>query len=81
MDPAFHLPPGAVFSCLSIPIRLVKQSATAPDGTTVLKCGFRIGGGIDQDFRLSPQGFTDNGIYITGNHCHIHLLPVALLHL
>ena len=31
----------------------------------VLKCGFRIGGGIDQDFMKSPQGYTDNGIYCT----------------
>lgn len=26
----------------------------------MLKCGFKIGGGIDQDFRKSPQGYTDN---------------------
>lgn len=25
-----------------------------------MKCGFKIGGGIDQDFRKSPQGYTDN---------------------
>ena len=31
----------------------------------VLRCGFKIGGGIDQDFQKSPQGYTDNGIYCT----------------
>lgn len=25
-----------------------------------MKCGFKIGGGIDQDFTKSPQGYTDN---------------------
>lgn len=25
-----------------------------------MKCGFKIGGGIDQDYRKSPQGYTDN---------------------
>ena len=30
-----------------------------------MKCGFKIGGGIDQDYRKSPQGFSDNGIYVT----------------
>lgn len=25
-----------------------------------MKCGFKIGGGIDQDFKRSPQGYTDN---------------------
>lgn len=32
-------------------------------GREVLKCGFKIGGGIDQDFRKSPQGYTDNVRY------------------
>lgn len=31
----------------------------------MLKCGFKIGGGIDQDFKKSPQGYTDYGIYVT----------------
>jgi hypothetical protein len=31
-----------------------------PEGREVLKCGFKIGGGIDQDYRKSPQGYTDN---------------------
>lgn len=30
------------------------------NGEEVMKCGFKIGGGIDQDFRKSPQGYTDN---------------------
>lgn len=25
-----------------------------------MRCGFKIGGGIDQDFNKSPQGYTDN---------------------
>lgn len=25
-----------------------------------MRCGFKIGGGIDQDFHKSPQGYTDN---------------------
>lgn len=25
----------------------------------MLKCGFKIGGGIDQDYKKSPQGYTD----------------------
>lgn len=28
-----------------------------------MKCGFKIGGGIDQDFTKSPQGYTDNVRY------------------
>lgn len=30
------------------------------EGKEVLKCGFKIGGGIDQNFKKSPQGYTDN---------------------
>lgn len=30
------------------------------DGREVLKCGFKIGGGIDQNYKKSPQGYTDN---------------------
>lgn len=32
-----------------------------------MKCGFKIGGGIDQDFTKSPQGYTDNVRYISKN--------------
>lgn len=30
------------------------------EGKEVLKCGFKIGGGIDQNYKKSPQGYTDN---------------------
>ena len=30
------------------------------NGQEVMKCGFKIGGGIDQDYRQSPQGYADN---------------------
>lgn len=30
------------------------------DGREVMKCGFKIGGGIDQNYKKSPQGYTDN---------------------
>lgn len=38
-----------------IPITLHKEC----DGD-VMRCGFKIGGGIDQDYHKSPQGYTDN---------------------
>jgi len=34
-------------------------------GRQVMKCGFRVGGGIDQDPSRSPQGYPDKGIYVT----------------
>jgi S1-C subfamily serine protease len=34
-------------------------------GKQVYYCGFSVGGGIDQDPRLSPQKFPDKGIYVT----------------
>ncbi len=47
-----------------IPITLIKESAGSGGvpGTVeeVMKCGFKIGGGIDQDYRKSPQGYSDN---------------------
>jgi hypothetical protein len=46
--------------CLQIPITLHKEPELDPEGREVLKCGFKIGGGIDQDYRKSPQGYTDN---------------------
>ena len=30
-----------------------------PDGKQRFKCGFKIGGGIDQDPAKSPQGYPD----------------------
>lgn len=65
---AFTHQPGTAMECLSIPITLTKESAIDTDGRELLKCGFKIGGGIDQDFRKSPQGYTDNGIYVTEVH-------------
>lgn len=29
-----------------------------------MRCGFKIGGGIDQDYHKSPQGYTDNVSYL-----------------
>jgi hypothetical protein len=53
---------------LQIPITLHKETGLDSEGKEVLKCGFRIGGGIDQDFRKSPQGYTDNvrGLFLVG---------------
>lgn len=49
-----------IILCLQIPITLHKEPELDPEGREVLKCGFKIGGGIDQDYRKSPQGYTDN---------------------
>lgn len=35
-----------------------------------MKCGFKIGGGIDQDFRKSPQGYADKVWLI---HCFVFI--------
>lgn len=43
-----------------------KEPGLDEAGNQVFRCGFKIGGGIDQDYRQSPQGFSDNGIYVTG---------------
>ncbi|KAK7590198.1 hypothetical protein V9T40_001811 [Parthenolecanium corni] len=51
-----------------IPITLQKEPGLDNEGREVLKCGFKIGGGIDQDYRKSPQGYEDNGIYVTEVH-------------
>ncbi|CRL04437.1 CLUMA_CG017522, isoform A [Clunio marinus] len=53
------------FQCLSIPITLQKEISVDQEGKEVARCGFKIGGGIDQDFTKSPQGYTDYGIYVT----------------
>lgn len=42
-----------------IPITLHKEVDCDSEGREVLKCGFKIGGGIDQDYKKSPQGYTD----------------------
>ncbi|CAH1772872.1 unnamed protein product [Owenia fusiformis] len=64
---------GDPLECYSIPLVLQKDPATDPDGNTVFdregkqqfRCGFKIGGGIDQDPTKSPQGYPDKGVYIT----------------
>lgn len=48
------------FLRFQIPITLHKETGIDAEGREVMKCGFKIGGGIDQDFRKSPQGYTDN---------------------
>lgn len=45
--------------CIQIPITLQKEV----DGDS-MRCGFKIGGGIDQDYHKSPQGYTDNVSYL-----------------
>lgn len=42
-----------------IPITLHKEKDYDAEGREILKCGFKIGGGIDQDYKKSPQGYTD----------------------
>ncbi|KAG7208170.1 hypothetical protein KM043_016518 [Ampulex compressa] len=65
---AFQHQAGTAMECLSIPITLHKETEVDENGEEVMKCGFKIGGGIDQDFRKSPQGYTDKGIYVTEVH-------------
>ena len=55
MNLAFSHEPGTAISCLSIPITLHKEGGGPGIPETELKCGFKIGGGIDQDYRKSPQ--------------------------
>lgn len=64
---------GEPLECYSIPIVLEKEPDAdqqgnpiyEPDGKPRYRCGFRIGGGIDQDPSQSPQGYPDKGIYVT----------------
>ncbi|XP_017489380.1 PREDICTED: uncharacterized protein C45G9.7-like [Rhagoletis zephyria] len=65
MSASFEHTAGDAIACLSIPIKLYKEQVFDGEGREVLRCGFKIGGGIDQDFRQSPHNFTDNGIYVT----------------
>ncbi|CAG0916283.1 unnamed protein product [Notodromas monacha] len=65
---AFNHEPGTSMKCLSIPIKLVKDQMIDAEGREIRRCGFKIGGGIDQDFTRSPQGYMDNGIYVTEVH-------------
>ncbi|KAI8786672.1 Tax1-binding protein 3 [Biomphalaria glabrata] len=67
---------GEPLECYSIPIVLEKEPdidqhgnpIREPDGKQRYRCGFRIGGGIDQDPSQSPQGYPDKGVYVTYIH-------------
>ncbi len=56
-----------LFFFLQIPVVLQKEPDLDqfgkphfdPEGKPVYKCGFKIGGGIDQDPGRSPQGYPD----------------------
>lgn len=65
---AFNHQAGSELQCLCIPIIFNKELCRGPSGEELYKCGFKIGGGIDLDFTQSPQGFRDNGIYVTEIH-------------
>ena len=41
------------------------------DGRLRYRCGFRIGGGIDQDPSVSPQGYPDKVLQYTVDICSI----------
>lgn len=56
------------FDVTQIPITLQKEAGVDAEGREVMKCGFKIGGGIDQDYRKSPQGYTDN---VSKKKCYI----------
>ena len=43
-----------------IPITLTKEASLDVNGEVIYRCGFKIGGGIDQDFKKSPQGYSDS---------------------
>lgn len=66
-----------------IPITLHKETEINENGEEVMKCGFKIGGGIDQDFTKSPQGYTDNVRYYIFQNIHIYLyiIYIILIHL
>ena len=52
------------FFYFQIPITLKKEQAGVDiNGEKILKCGFKIGGGIDQNYMKSPQGYSDNVIF------------------
>ncbi|XP_074642058.1 tax1-binding protein 3 homolog [Tubulanus polymorphus] len=68
---------GQPLECLSIPIVLNKEVDRDDQGNLIYepdgkggkqvryRCGFKIGGGIDQDYTKSPHGYKDNGVYVT----------------
>ena len=60
---------------LQIPITLKKEEVVDNTGYAVKKCGFKIGGGIDQNYMKSPQGYSDNVSSSTLNP----LLPLTMI--
>jgi len=56
---------GQPIECLSIAVELRKEQLVDEDGQPVLKVGFKIGGGIDQDPVRAQFRYPDTGIYIT----------------
>lgn len=67
---------------LQIPITLHKEKDYNEEGREVLKCGFKIGGGIDQDYKKSPQGYTDYVGHIKSSiiqNIHSHFTFVGYL--
>ena len=65
MNQAFSHEPGTAISCLSIPITLHKEGGPGiPE--TEMKCGFKIGGGIDQDYKKCPQVGSFENMFVLG---------------
>ncbi|CAK9299580.1 unnamed protein product [Gordionus sp. m RMFG-2023] len=56
--------PGEPIKCLSIPIILNKRKQMI-NCQEVLTCGFKIGGGIDQDPNIAPYNYCDKVIQRT----------------
>ncbi|XP_033736958.1 tax1-binding protein 3 homolog [Pecten maximus] len=67
---------GDPLECYSIPLVLNKDPDLDDEGNPVIgqdgnprhRCGFKIGGGIDQDNTKCPYGYPDKGIYVTYIH-------------
>jgi len=68
--------------CWQIPLVLHKepdlndrgQHMVDADGRLRYRCGFRIGGGIDQDPTVSPQGYPDKALCL--HRCCFVLLEI-----
>lgn len=43
-----------------------------------MRCGFKIGGGIDQDYHKSPQGYTDNVCLFNNRNSYNNLYTFIL---
>uniref|UniRef100_A0A0R3RFF2 PDZ domain-containing protein n=1 Tax=Elaeophora elaphi TaxID=1147741 RepID=A0A0R3RFF2_9BILA len=56
---------GLPIECLSIAVELHKEQLVDENGQQVLRVGFKIGGGIDQDPSRAHYPYPDSGIYIT----------------